>query len=108
MLANEAKVIVDKVITQSLDCLKNTTDANFDDNTNNRQRGRFIELENDEWKNKTESQTPVKWPTIAEFMNEHVGIEKINEYIEKVLLKFANKMFYFTWISKSFILTCIA
>jgi hypothetical protein len=42
------------------------------------QRGRFIELETDEWQRTSTG----KWPTIAEFTNENVGLKKINEYIE--------------------------
>ena len=43
-----------------------------------RDRGRFVELEN------TQEQSNVQWPTIEEFKNTNVGLEKINEYIDKV------------------------
>ncbi|CAF3331824.1 unnamed protein product [Rotaria socialis] len=83
LLAFAAQRIVDQVLSQSLLHINNALDSNLDENKNNQQRGRFIELENDEWQNKRQGQTAVKWPTIAEFTNEHVGIEKITEYIEK-------------------------
>ncbi|CAF3683014.1 unnamed protein product [Rotaria socialis] len=88
LLAFAAQRIVDQVLSQSLLHINNALDSNLDENKNNQQRGRFIELENDEWQNKRQGQTAVKWPTIAEFTNEHVGIEKITEYIEKVLNKY--------------------
>ncbi|CAF1317067.1 unnamed protein product [Rotaria magnacalcarata] len=83
LLAFEAQRIVDQVLSQSLLHVNNTLDSNLDENKNNQERGRFKELENNEWQNKRQGQTAVKWPTIAEFTNEHVGIEKITEYIEK-------------------------
>ncbi len=75
LLAYEAQRIVDQVLTQSLLYIRETIQ---DENEN--QRSRFIELENDQWK----QESIVKWPTIAEFIDENVGLEKIKEYIEKV------------------------
>jgi hypothetical protein len=67
--------------------MRNTSavsDANTDGDGSNNQRGRFVESENDEWQRNRQGQSSVQWPTIAEFTNEKVGVEKINEYIEKV------------------------
>lgn len=61
---------------------------------NKNSRDRFTESENDQWERKS----IVQWPTIAEFIDKNVGLEKINEYIEKVNEDFKynlnNKFFY--------------
>ena len=74
-MAHEARALIDLLIQQSLAHVKETV------SDGNSQRGRFIELENDA---RTSEHVTVQWPKIAEFVNEHVGVEKINEYIEKV------------------------
>lgn len=81
-MAHEAQLIVDKVLAQSLLHMRERSEEEQQNN-----RGRFIESENDEWK----GETSVKWPKISEFTDETVGIEKINEYIEKVNAKFISK-----------------
>ncbi|CAF1140405.1 unnamed protein product [Rotaria sordida] len=83
LIAYEAQRIVDEVLAQSLLNVQNTTDKNLNENRHNHERGRFIELENDEWQKKLQEKSIVRWPTIAEFTNENIGIEKITEYIEK-------------------------
>lgn len=40
--------------------------------------------ENQENKMQKEKLSTYQWPTIAEFKNEKLGLEKISEYIEKV------------------------
>ncbi|CAF2375672.1 unnamed protein product [Rotaria sp. Silwood2] len=83
LIAYEAQRIVDQVLAQSLLNVYNTSDTNLNANRNNHERGRFIELENDEWQKKSQGQSIVRWPTIDEFTHENVGLDKINEYIEK-------------------------
>ncbi|CAF3390088.1 unnamed protein product [Rotaria sp. Silwood1] len=83
LIAYEAQRIVDQVLAQSVLNLHNTSDAHLNDNRNNHERDRFIELENDEWRKNSQGKSIVRWPTIAEFTNENIGLEKINEYIEK-------------------------
>ncbi|CAF0971552.1 unnamed protein product [Adineta steineri] len=73
--AHEAHSIVDLLVQQSLTHVNDTNDTE-----NHVQRGRFIELENDA---KISGHASVQWPKISEFTNEKVGVEKINEYIEK-------------------------
>ena len=77
LLAYEAQRIVDQIVAQSLLHLR---EANLSENVGNA-RGRFLESENQSWQDKS----PVQWPTIGEFESEEVGIEKIHEYIEKVI-----------------------
>lgn len=84
LLAYEAERIVDQVLVQSLLHVRDANDNIADTNQDNHQRGRFIELENEKWQTKTQEESTVKWPTIAEFTDKNVGLEKINEYIEKV------------------------
>ena len=64
--------------------IRYASDTTLDEDANNYQRGRFIESENDEWKKRTQKKSLMNWPTIAEFTNENIGLEKITEYIEKV------------------------
>lgn len=78
LLAYEAQRIVDQVVAQSLLHLR---EANLSENIGN-VRGRFLESENQPWQDKS----AVQWPTIGEFDSEEVGIEKIHEYIEKVIV----------------------
>ncbi len=78
LLAYEAQRIVDEVLSQSLLYIREIIIS--DENENKNHRNRFIELENNQW----QRESIVKWPTIAEFTDENVGLEKINEYIEKV------------------------
>ena len=47
------------------------------------EKNRFIQSENE---GKTERYSSVQWPTIGEFTDEKIGLDKINEYIEKVML----------------------
>ncbi|CAF1316763.1 unnamed protein product [Adineta ricciae] len=70
LLAHEAHRIVDEVVAQSLVHMSSDKEEPKD-------RGRFVELEN------TQEQSNVQWPTIEEFKNTNVGLEKINEYIDK-------------------------
>lgn len=77
LFAYEAQRIVDQVVAQSLLHLR---EANLSETTGNT-RGRFIESENEPWQEKSS----VQWPTIGEFTSEDIGIEKIHEYIEKVI-----------------------
>ncbi len=81
-MAHEAQRIVDKVLEQSLLHMRERTGEEYQND-----RGRFIESENEQWK----GETSVKWPKISEFTDENVGLEKINEYIEKVTAKFVSK-----------------
>ncbi len=84
MLVHEAQRIVDQVLTQSLLHIRETI---ADENRTKDDRGRFIELENDQWS----GEATVTWPTIGEFNNENVGLEKLHEYIEKVKREFVGK-----------------
>jgi len=79
LFAHEAHLIIDQLVNQSLAHVNDTDDIN--DEKSNTQRDRFIELENEA---KTPGQTSVQWPTIAQFTDAKIGVEKINEYIEKV------------------------
>ncbi|CAF3665243.1 unnamed protein product [Adineta steineri] len=80
LLAYEAKRVVDQVLTQSF---VHMSDTITDNNENNPHRERFIELENDQSQTKIQEESIVKWPTIEEFTNTNIGLEKINEYIDK-------------------------
>jgi len=81
LFAHEAHCIIDQLVNQSLAHVHDTVEISDQENEESPiQRGRFIELENE---GKTEKHSPVRWPSIAEFTNEKIGIEKINEYIEK-------------------------
>ncbi|CAF3024878.1 unnamed protein product [Rotaria socialis] len=81
IFAHEAHRIIDQLVSQSLTHVNDTNEISDPNNEEyNIQRGRFIVLENE---TKTQGQTSIRWPTIAEFADEKVGIEKINEYIEK-------------------------
>jgi hypothetical protein len=82
-LAHEAQRIVDQVLEQSLVHMRETMG---EENSND--RGQFIESENDQWK----GEAVVRWPKISEFTDANVGLEKINEYIEKVIGKFCNQI----------------
>ncbi|CAF3732477.1 unnamed protein product [Rotaria magnacalcarata] len=84
IFAHEAHRIIDQLVNQSLTHVNDTNETSDPNNEEyNIQRGRFIVLENE---TKTQGQTSIRWPTIVEFTDEKVGIEKINEYIEKVIL----------------------
>ncbi len=74
LFAHEARLIIDQLVNQSL--------AHVNDEKSYTQRDRFIELENEA---KTPGQISVQWPTIAQFTDAKIGVEKINEYIEKVI-----------------------
>ena len=76
ILAREAQRIIEQLVQQSLAHLRETVGEE-----SSKTRGRFIELENEA---RTSGHTIVQWPKISEFADEHVGIKKINEYIEKV------------------------
>ncbi|UJR10470.1 hypothetical protein I4U23_014674 [Adineta vaga] len=80
LLAYEAHRIVDEVVAQSL---VHMHDKTIDQTEEKNERGRFIESENDHEQEKTEGYSVVQWPTIEEFKNTNIGLEKINEYIEK-------------------------
>ena len=84
MLIHEAQRIVDQAFQQSMLYIRYAPDTTLDEDANNYQRARFIELESDEWKKRTQEKSKMNWPTIAEFTDENVGLEKITEYIEKV------------------------
>ncbi|CAF1321961.1 unnamed protein product [Adineta ricciae] len=74
----EAQRIIEQLVQQSLAHLRETVGEE-----SSKTRGRFIELENEA---QTSGHTTVQWPKISEFADEHIGIKKINEYIEKLLL----------------------
>lgn len=65
-----------------MDNTQNEEPKDSNDEELNIERGRFIVSENAA---KTQAHTTVHWPTIAEFTDESVGLQKINEYIEKVI-----------------------
>ncbi|CAF2381456.1 unnamed protein product [Rotaria sp. Silwood2] len=81
LFAHEAHRLIDQLVNQSLAHV-NDTKKTFDETNEeyNIQRDRFVILENEA---KTKGQTSVRWPSIAEFTNAKIGVEKINEYIEK-------------------------
>jgi len=81
-LAHEAQRIVDQVLVQSLLHIRETS---LEENENEQER--FIELENNQW----QGESIVRWPRISEFTDENVGLEKIHEYIEKVIDNFIIK-----------------
>ncbi|CAF0870490.1 unnamed protein product [Rotaria sordida] len=81
LFAHEAHLIIDQLVKQSLAHVNDTKETSDENNEEyNIQRDRFVVLENEA---KTNGQISVHWPSIAEFTNEKIGIEKINEYIEK-------------------------
>jgi hypothetical protein len=83
LFAHEAHLIIDQLVNQSLAHVNDTVGlSDGDDEENPIQRDRFIELENEA---KIQEQSSVQWPSIAEFTDEKIGLEKINEYIEKVI-----------------------
>ncbi len=51
-----------------------------DEDENKNQRNRFIELEDNQWQGKS----TIQWPKISEFIDENIGLKKIQEYIETV------------------------
>jgi len=51
-----------------------------DEDENKNQRNRFIELEDNQWQEKL----TIQWPKISEFIDENIGLKKIQEYIETV------------------------
>lgn len=80
LFAHEAQRIVAQVIAQSLVHLRETTPSEDTGNV----RGRFLESENQSERDTSR----VQWPKIGEFTSEDVGIDKIQEYIEKVNYSF--------------------
>ncbi len=83
LFAHEAHLIIDQLVNQSLAHVNDTVAlSDGDDEETPIQRDRFIELENEA---KIQEQSSVRWPSIAEFTDEKIGLEKINEYIEKVI-----------------------
>jgi len=86
LFAHEAHRIIDELVNQSIAHVNDTIEiSDQDDGENRDERGRFIEFENDA---KTQEQSSIRWPSIAEFTDAKIGIEKINEYIEKVINEF--------------------
>jgi hypothetical protein len=79
ILGHEAHRIIDELVNQSL---AHVNDVAATSEADNEQRDRFIELENEA---KRQGQTSVRWPSIAEFTGEKMGLKKINEYIENVI-----------------------
>jgi hypothetical protein len=83
VFAREAHRIIDQLVNQSLAHVNDTVEISEQENVETPDsRGRFIESENEA---KTHEQLSVQWPSIAQFTDEKVGIDKINEYIEKVI-----------------------
>ncbi len=83
VVKDEARRIIDQLINQSLAHVNDTVDVSEQENVEIPfSRGRFIESENEV---KAHDQSFVQWPSIVQFTNENIGIEKINEYIEKVI-----------------------
>ena len=82
VFAEEAHRIIDQLVNQSLAHVNDSEEISNQENEENAiERGRFIESENEA---KSKDYTTVQWPSIAEFTDENIGLEKINEYIEKV------------------------
>jgi hypothetical protein len=80
---HEAHRIIDQLVNQSLAYVNDTIDISEQENVEVPiSRGRFIESEDEA---KMHDQSSLQWPSIAQFTNEKIGIEKINEYIEKVI-----------------------
>lgn len=83
LFAHEAHRIIDQLVHQSLAHVNDTlTTTDTNDDKSHGRRDRFIELENEP---KIPGHISVRWPTIAEFTDAKVGVQKINEYIEKVI-----------------------
>jgi len=83
IFAHEAHRIIDQLVNQSIAHVNDTVEiSDQNDEESQGERGRFIELENEP---KLQEQSSMQWPSIAEFTDEKLGIEKINEYIEKVI-----------------------
>lgn len=80
--AHEARRLIDELVNQSLAHIHDSEEVS--DRENPIERGRFIEFENE---GKTEQYSSIKWPSIAEFTNENLGLEKLHQYIEKVCSK---------------------
>ncbi|CAF0875818.1 unnamed protein product [Rotaria sp. Silwood1] len=83
LFSREAHRIIDQLVNQSLAHVNDTKETSDENNEEyNIQRDRFIILESE---GKTKGHSSVRWPSIAEFTHEKIGVEKINEYIEKVI-----------------------
>lgn len=74
---NEAQRIVELVLNQSIDHVRETIEESQGTNQSTQ-----IRSEDDYWKNKTHS--TVQWPTIEQFTDDKIGLNKIVEYIENV------------------------
>ena len=88
IFADEARRIIDQLVRQTL---AHVNDLEEQENVPiASQTNRFVQSENE---GKTEGYSSVQWPTIAEFTDEKVGIDKIHEYIEKVTITFSINIF---------------
>lgn len=73
--------IIDQLVRETL---AHVNDLEEQDNVQiESETNRFIQSENE---GKTERYSTVQWPTIGEFTDEKIGLDKINEYIEKVMI----------------------
>lgn len=78
IFTDEARRIIDQLVQHTLAHVND-----LDEQENVEIPSRFIQSEND---GKPEEYSSIQWPTIAEFTNEKLGLDKIHEYIEKVIL----------------------